>query len=161
MQEEELAQWRQTQTERVHLELRQMRQQGMAAERQLREEAERGISRMVQSAEHKLKQAVDVNMMHAQEMASSKINQSLGNVMGEWNKKMFKEAALMPVNAAVNWEVRLGVLLYSYSWHRRTMPLHHVHFAARYLPELLPELELEEYWGCWHCIQVGERTTAH
>jgi hypothetical protein len=78
MQEEELAQWRQTQTERVHLELRQMRQQGMAAERQLREEAERGISRMVQSAEQKLKEAVDVNMMHAQEVASSKINQSLG-----------------------------------------------------------------------------------
>jgi hypothetical protein len=104
-QEEELAQWRTTQTERVHLELRQMRQQGMAAERQLREEAERGINRMVQSAEQKLKEAVDVNMMHAQEVASSQINRSLGNVMGEWNKKMFKEATLMPVSAAVNWEV--------------------------------------------------------
>jgi hypothetical protein len=65
---------------------------------------------MVQSAETKLKEAVDVNMIHAQEAAASKINQSLGNVMGEWNKAMFKQATLMPVNAAVNWEVRVGVL---------------------------------------------------
>lgn len=165
-QEEELAQWRQTQTERVHLELKQLRHEGRAAEHKLREEAERGIrcthsvryalqgcrvdlgsfviilrdralgchelpqrsstvsfvqtlthttpptriSRMVQSAETKLKEAVDVNMIHAQEAAASKINQSLGNVMGEWNKAMFKQATLMPVNAAVNWEVRVGVL---------------------------------------------------